>query len=72
MSAEESRQVEKETNDFLLSLDWNTKFKLRELITPLLNQSKCEHEWVDPNSYDNILDKNFMYCFKCQLIKTKE
>lgn len=69
MSDEEAVQIEKEYDEFLLSLDWNMKSALVNLLKPPLEQLNCEHEWIDPNEYVNELDKTKKFCRKCHLTK---
>lgn len=70
LSEEESLKLYQETDKWLLDLDWNTKFKIKQLLQPLLEHTLCEHEWIDPNTYLNELDKTKMFCFKCHLTKS--
>lgn len=70
LSEEESLKLEQETDKWLLSLDWNTKFKIKEMLQPLLERTVCEHNWIDPNTYSNELDKTKLFCSKCHLTKS--
>lgn len=72
LSKEESEKYEKEMDEWLLSLHWNIKAGIKNLIEPLLEQVNCSHEWVDNNSYENELPKNEFHCRKCYLTKKKE
>lgn len=69
LSPEEAVQSEKEVNQFLLSLDYNTKHRIKDMIEPLLQQAHCEHEWIDPNTYVNELDKSEEFCRLCRLTR---
>jgi hypothetical protein len=69
LSKKESKILEKETNKWLLALDWNTKFKIKALLEPIIAQTNCEHDWIDPNTYKNELDKTKLFCRKCNLTK---
>lgn len=69
MSEEEAKQQEKDIDKFLTSLDFNTKSKLVSLLKPMQKQINCEHDWIDPNEYDNELDKTKQYCRHCDLTK---
>lgn len=62
LSEEESKKVEKEVDEFLLSLDFNTKQRIKTLIESFQQQIECEHNWIDPNSYENELPKNKLFC----------
>ena len=35
------------------------------MFEPFSEKINCNHEWVDPNEYENELDKNSLYCKKC-------
>jgi len=72
MTDEEANKVEEGYNEFLVSLDFNTKSALVNLLKPLLEQLNCEHEWIDPNEYENKLDKTKLFCKKCHLTKPLE
>ena len=69
MTKEEEISLEEKLDEFLISLDFNTKSALVRLLTPFLEQLKCEHEWIDPNEYKNKLDKTKLFCRKCNLTK---
>jgi hypothetical protein len=71
LSEEESIQSEKEINEWILSLNFNTKARLKEMLEPIIRQSNCTHEWIDPNTYENNLDKSMEYCRLCNLTKPK-
>jgi hypothetical protein len=71
LSDEEVKEFEKELNDFLLSLDLTTKDLIKRLLGPKIEQSICGHEWIDPNTYKNELDKNYLYCRYCKVMKLK-
>ena len=67
LSPEETKESNQEIDKFLMSLDYNTKHHIRYLIEPLLNQAKCNHVWIDPNTYENELDKSLEFCSNCHL-----
>lgn len=69
LSEEESLKLYQKTDKWLLELDWNTKFRIRALLDPFYQQTNCEHEWIDPNTYLNELDKTKEFCSKCYLTK---
>jgi hypothetical protein len=71
LSKEEFILVEKELNEWLLSLDFNVKSGIKSLLNPLIDQANCQHEWIDPNTYENNLDKNKLFCRFCNLTKNK-
>lgn len=72
LTKEEGLEYERQVDDFLLSLDWNIKYRIRDLIEPILKQTECLlHDWVDTDSYENELSKNSLYCRKCNLWKKK-
>jgi hypothetical protein len=72
MSEEEVQIHDQYLNDWWFSLDWNTQNKINQLIDPLIKKSACDHEWTDPSTYENDLDKTKLYCFKCDSDKPKE
>jgi hypothetical protein len=69
LSPEEVAQSQREVDTFLLSLDYNTKYRIKDMIEPLLRQANCEHEWIDPNTYVNELDKSEEFCRFCHLTR---
>lgn len=69
LSKKENKVLEKEINKWLLALDWNTKFKIKALLEPIIAQTNCEHVWIDPNTYENRLDKTKLFCINCKLTK---
>jgi hypothetical protein len=69
LSPEEVTQSQKKVDSFLLSLDYNTKYRIRDMLEPLLQQANCEHEWIDPNTYVNELDKSEEFCRHCHLTR---
>lgn len=71
LSKEEAEREEEEMDEFLLSLDFNTKSSLVSLLKPLFKQINCDHDWVDLDSYENNMPKNSLMCRKCSLIRKK-
>jgi len=69
ISKEEAKRNQKELDDWIMSLDYNTKHHIKEIIVPFIKQNNCFHEWVDPNSYENELDKTKVFCRHCNLKK---
>jgi hypothetical protein len=69
LSKRETKILEKETDKWLLALDWNTKFRIKDLLQPVITWVNCEHDWIDPNTYENELDKTKLYCRHCNLTK---
>ena len=69
MSPEEIQESHKVVDTFLMNLDYNTKYKIKEMLEPLFVQANCEHEWIDPNTYVNELDKSEEFCRHCHLTR---
>ena len=63
--------MDKRTDEFLTSLDWNAKNAIIQLLTPFIMQRDCDHDWVDYDSYENEMPKNSRGCRKCNLIRSK-
>jgi hypothetical protein len=40
------------------------------MLQPLLERTVCEHQWIDPNTYLNELDKTKEFCYKCHLTRS--
>lgn len=73
LTEEEARKSQEEVDKFLLSLDYNTKYQLQSLVKHFQSKIECEHEWIDPNTYENKLPKDKLFCRFCQATKlTKE
>lgn len=72
LTQEESAIKERRINEYLLSLDSNTKSHLVSLLNPLTKQANCNHNWIDLDSYENEMPPNSLFCNKCQLIKRKD
>ena len=51
--------------------NWNTKEHIKRLLELYIRQIECNHEWIDPCTYENELDKNYLYCNRCQYKKRK-
>lgn len=47
------------------NLDRETKNKLHYFTEYFMKMANCEHDWIDPNSYSNELDKTKLFCRKC-------
>lgn len=62
LSKEESERLDRETDAFLLSLDSNTKGLIKSLVERFQSQIECEHQWIDPNTYENDLPKDRLFC----------
>jgi len=65
MTEEEVEKSNKELDEWIMNLDYNTKQYIRSLLAPFIEMSECEHDLVDPNTYENSLDKNIKYCRYC-------
>ena len=67
--------TEKEVQDYndKIELWWNeldqqSRWKLYHLVTEMdsfIQRLHCEHEWFNPNTYENDFDKTKMYCNEC-------
>ena len=69
MTEEEVAATERRMDLFWMTLDWNTKNDIMRLLEPFIEKAHCEHDWIDPNEYENELDKGHMFCRKCQIQK---
>ena len=69
LSPQEVEQSHREIDTFLMELDYNTKYHIRQLIEPFIIQANCDHEWIDPNIYINELDKSEEFCRLCHLTR---
>lgn len=69
MTEVEIAQKELEMDLFWKNLDWNTKNDIMRLLEPYIERAECEHDWVDPNEYENELDKKMLFCRKCYIKK---
>ena len=65
MTPEEIEVHDHKLEQFWKDLDWNTKNDIMHMFEPFIEKASCEHEWVDPNEYDNELNKDTLYCRKC-------
>lgn len=65
MTDVEIDQWNKELDEFWNNLDWSTKNDVKRLLDPYLQRVECKHEFIDPDTYENDLDKNYLYCKKC-------
>ena len=69
MTDTEIEQKELEMDLFWKNLDWNAKNTIMSLLEPYIEKANCEHEWIDPNEYENELDKGMLFCRKCHIQK---
>jgi len=69
MTETELEQRDLEMDLFWKNLDWNTKNTIMSLLEPFIKKAHCEHEWIDPNEYENELDKSQLLCRKCYIEK---
>ena len=65
MTDQEVEESNKELDEFWKNLDWNTKNHIKMLLDPYLEKVDCHHDYIDPNTYENNLDKNYLFCRKC-------
>jgi len=65
MTPEEIEEHDQRLEQFWQDLDWNSKNAIMHMLEPFIEKASCNHEWVDPNEYENELDKNTAYCKKC-------
>ncbi|MDO8610097.1 MAG: hypothetical protein Q7R95_06085 [bacterium] len=71
LTEEQALESEKKMDNFLLSLDFNTKSEIVRLLKPLIEKINCEHDFIDTDSYENELPKNMYLCRKCNFMKEK-
>lgn len=69
LSPEEAEQSKQELDLWIDNVDHNTKQHFRALLTPFLKQIHCFHDWINPISFKNDLDKRHIYCRHCKLQK---
>lgn len=69
MSKKEVKKTINKWNNWFINLDFNTKSNIYNLTNNLLEQANCNHDWIDPNTYENDLDKTKQFCSNCNLVK---
>jgi hypothetical protein len=67
LTDKEVEEWKKDIDHFFDSLDYSIKNDIKRLIEPILLQCGCNHDWIDPNTYENNLDKNYLHCSKCHM-----
>jgi hypothetical protein len=72
LSKEEVKQEHEAVDKWIMALDYNTKFHLRSLLEPFQKQSNCSHIFIDPNSYENQMPKDKLFCRLCSVTKEIE